>query len=42
VNFADGHVSNIRGDVFPRGGVKEDNVGSEATLYADAAAFFGL
>lgn len=41
VNFADGHVSRIRGDIFPRGGVKEDNVGSDSTVYADAETFFG-
>jgi prepilin-type N-terminal cleavage/methylation domain-containing protein/prepilin-type processing-associated H-X9-DG protein len=39
--FADGHVSRIRGDIFPRGGFEEDNVGSTYTLYADAEAFFG-
>ena len=40
VNFADGHAGRIRGDVFPRGGVKGDNVGTEFTLYANAEAFF--
>jgi prepilin-type N-terminal cleavage/methylation domain-containing protein/prepilin-type processing-associated H-X9-DG protein len=42
VTFADGHVRRIRGDMFPRGGVVEDNVQSEFTLYADPDAFFGL
>jgi len=41
VTFADGHVSRIRGDVFPQGGVKADNVGSTFTLYANAEEFFG-
>jgi len=40
VAFADGHVGKIRGDVFPRGGVPEDNVDTEATLYANAEKFF--
>ena len=40
VFFADGHVGRIRGDVFPQGGVKADNVGTEFTLYANAEAFF--
>jgi prepilin-type processing-associated H-X9-DG protein len=40
VNFADGHIGSIRGDVFPRGGVKEDNVGTGSTLYANPEAFF--
>ena len=41
VTFADGHAGPIRGDVFPRGGVREDNVGTSVTLYANPAAFFG-
>jgi prepilin-type N-terminal cleavage/methylation domain-containing protein/prepilin-type processing-associated H-X9-DG protein len=41
VAFADGHVGPIRGDVFPRGGVKDDNMGGKWTLYADPASFFG-
>jgi len=40
VTFADGHTGRIRGDVFPQGGVKEDNVGSTFTLYANPEAFF--
>jgi prepilin-type N-terminal cleavage/methylation domain-containing protein/prepilin-type processing-associated H-X9-DG protein len=39
--FADGHASRIRGNLFPRGGFKEDNVGSDFTLYANAELFFG-
>ena len=38
---ADGHVGKIRGDIFPRGGVKNDNVGTDFTLYANPEAFFG-
>jgi prepilin-type N-terminal cleavage/methylation domain-containing protein/prepilin-type processing-associated H-X9-DG protein len=41
VNFADGHTGRIRGDVFPQGGVKSDNVGTAFTLYANPDAFFG-
>jgi len=41
VTFADGHASHIRGGVFPQGGVKDDNVGSACTLYANPEAFFG-
>jgi prepilin-type N-terminal cleavage/methylation domain-containing protein/prepilin-type processing-associated H-X9-DG protein len=41
VTFADGHVGRIRGDVFPQGGVKDDNVGSAYTVYAIPEAFFG-
>lgn len=41
VAFADGHAGNIRGDVFPRGGIREDNVGRNVTLYADPEGFFG-
>jgi len=41
VNFADGHAGRIRGDVFPQGGVRSDNVGSSVTLYANPDAFFG-
>lgn len=41
VNFADGHAGNIRGDAFPRGGIKEDNVGQNVTLYANPEGFFG-
>jgi prepilin-type N-terminal cleavage/methylation domain-containing protein len=40
VTFADGHVDRIRGDGFPRGGVMEDNVGTQYTLYARAESFF--
>jgi prepilin-type N-terminal cleavage/methylation domain-containing protein/prepilin-type processing-associated H-X9-DG protein len=41
VNFADGHAGRIRGNTFPQGGVKNDNVGSTFTLYANPDAFFG-
>ena len=41
VTFADGHAGRIRGDIFPQGGVKDDNVGSAYTLYAKPEAFFG-
>ena len=41
VTFADGHAGRIRGAVFPQGGVKEDNVGSAYTLYANPDTFFG-
>lgn len=39
-NFADGHVSSICGDVFPRGGNRTDNFGPY-TLYANPQSFFG-
>lgn len=38
--FADGHAETLRSDQFPRGGVKEDNVGSGPTLYADPTRAF--
>jgi prepilin-type processing-associated H-X9-DG protein len=40
VTLADGHASRIRGDVFPRGGNKADNVDTEFTLYANPQTFF--
>ena len=42
VNFADGHVGSIRGTVFPRGDSREDNLGGDATLYANPERYFGL
>ena len=41
-SFADGHAKAIRGDEFPRGNVKADNVNSsKPTLYANPIAFWG-